>query len=282
MQLIKDEHFGGERPLFASHDLKLESVVFEPGESALKCCRNLELSKCSFQGKYPLWHVDNFVVEGCVFEPGARAAIWYSDKLTMRDTRVDAPKMFREMDGITLENVVISDAQETLWHVRNVKITDMEVSNADYLFMHSSNIKIKRWRQKGNYAFQYCRNVEIHNAYIEAKDSFWETENVTIYDSEIHGEYLGWHSKKLKLVNCYISGTQPLCYCTDLVLENCTFAPDCDLAFEDSIVRATINSAITSVKNPRSGYIRARGFGEIIIDKNIRQPADCKIEKILK
>lgn len=247
-----------------------------------KCCRNLELSKCSFQGKYPLWHVDNFVVEGCVFEPGARAAIWYSDKLTMRDTRVDAPKMFREMDGITLENVVISDAQETLWHVRNVKITDMEVGNADYLFMHSSNIKIKRWRQKGNYAFQYCRNVEIHNAYIEAKDSFWETENVTIYDSEIHGEYLGWHSKKLKLVNCHISGTQPLCYCTDLVLENCTFAPDCDLAFEDSIVRATINSAITSVKNPRSGYIRARGFGEIIIDKNIRQPADCKIEKILK
>ena len=282
MQLIKDEHFGGERPLFASHDLKLEGVVFEPGESALKCCRNLELSKCSFQGKYPLWHVDNFVVEGCVFEPGARAAIWYSDKLTMRDTRVDAPKMFREVDGITLENVVISDAQETLWHVRNVKITDMEVSNADYLFMHSSNIKIKRWRQKGNYAFQYCRNVEIHNAYIEAKDSFWETENVTIYDSEIHGEYLGWHSKKLKLVNCHISGTQPLCYCTDLVLENCTFAPDCDLAFEDSIVRATINSAITSVKNPRSGYIRARGFGEIIIDKNIRQPADCKIEKILK
>jgi len=39
MQLIKDEHFGGERPLFASHDLKLEGVVFEPGESALKCCR---------------------------------------------------------------------------------------------------------------------------------------------------------------------------------------------------------------------------------------------------
>lgn len=37
MQLIKDEHFGGERPLFASHDLKLEGVVFEPGESALKC-----------------------------------------------------------------------------------------------------------------------------------------------------------------------------------------------------------------------------------------------------
>ncbi len=280
LELIKDTEFGGERPLFAAHDIRLENVVFTPGESALKCCRNLEIDNCRFQGKYPLWHTDNFVVENSVFEPGARAALWYSNKITMRDCRVDAPKMFREVDGLVLENVTIPDAEETLWHVRNVKATDVEVSKADYLFMHSANIKLKKWRQQGNYSFQYCRNVEIHNAYIDSKDAFWETENVTIYDSELHGEYLGWHSKKLKLVNCHISGTQPLCYCTDLVLENCTFDADCDRAFEDSILNATVKSVITSVHNPRSGVVKALGYGKIIIDKNIKQPADCKLEKI--
>lgn len=280
LQLIKDEQFGGERPMFASRNIRFENITFTAGESALKCCNNLQIDKCTFQGKYPLWHTDNFEVENCMFEPGARAAIWYSNKLTMRNCQIDAPKMFREMDGLILENIRIPDAEETLWHVRNVKINDMEVANADYLFMHSSNIKIKKWRQQGNYSFQYCRNVEIHNAYIDSKDAFWETENVTIYDSELHGEYLGWHSKKLRLVNCHISGTQPLCYCTDLVMENCTMDADCDRAFEDSILKATVNSVITSVQNPRSGIVKAIGYGKIIIDSNIRQPADCKLEKI--
>lgn len=282
MQLIKDEHFGGERPLFGIKDTELDNVTIEPGESALKFCNNLAIKNCTFRGKYPLWHVKDFTVDDCVFEPGARAAIWYSDKLTMRNTRVDAPKMFREMDGLVLENVVIPDAQETFWHVRNVKATGCEIKNGDYLFMHSSNIKIKHWKQQGNYSFQYCRNVEIHDAYIDSRDAFWETENVTVYDSEIHGEFLGWHSKKLRLVNCHISGTQPLCYCTDLVLENCTLDPDCDRAFEDSIVKATILSPVTSVKNPRTGVIKAQSYGEIMIDSHILPPANCKIELLGK
>ena len=69
---------------------------------------------------------------------------------------------------------------------------------------------------------------------ITTKDAFWEVENVTIYDSELNGEYLGWHSKNLRLVNCHITGEQPLCYAHDLILENCTFGPDCDRAFEYS------------------------------------------------
>lgn len=280
MELIKDVEYGGERPLFATKDLDIRNVVFTPGESALKCCSNLKISDCRFQGKYPLWHDDGVTVENCVFEPGARAAIWYTDHLTMRNVRVDAPKMFREMNGLILENVEIPDAEETMWHIRDARLTDVKLNKADYLLMHSADIKIHRWRQQGNYSFQYCRNVEIRDAYIESKDAFWQTENVTVYDSELHGEYLGWHSRNLRLVNCHISGTQPLCYCSGLVLENCTFDADCDLAFEDSTVRATIDSVVTSVKNPRSGMIQAKDFGQIILDRNIKAPADCRIEKM--
>lgn len=277
MEKIKDTSFGGERPLFASRGLELENVTFLAGESALKRCSDIVARNCRFEGKYPFWHVDGFSIDHCVFTPGARAALWYSDNCEMTDTVVDAPKMFREMHGIKLRRVNFSDAQETLWHCSGIDIEDVTVDKADYIFMHCSDIRIANYRQQGNYSFQYARNVEISNAVIHSKDAFWETEGVTVRDSELHGEYLGWHSKGLHLVNCHISGTQPLCYCRDLVLENCTFDADADLAFEESAVRATVSSPITSVKNPTTGYIDAPEIGEIIIDEHIPAPANCII-----
>lgn len=277
MKEIKDSEFGGERPLFASHDLYLENVTIHAGESALKECTNIEAVECRFEGKYPFWHNNGFVVRRCLFTEGARAALWYSRDLEMSDTLVEAPKMFREMDGIRLTGVRIPNAQETLWKCRNVELHKVEVEKADYLFMHSENIRISDYRQQGNYSFQYCKNVEIRNAVIDSKDAFWNTEDVTVYDSELIGEYLGWHSHRLRLVNCRISGTQPLCYAHDLVMENCMMADDADLAFEYSTLQADIKGAVHSIKNPRSGSITADSCGEIILDENIKAPADCKI-----
>lgn len=277
METIINKEFGGERPLFAARDLRLEHVAIHAGESALKCTRNIEAVDCRFEGKYPFWHTDGFRVEKCLFTEGARAALWYSRDCVMTDTLVEAPKMFREMKGVDLTRVRIPDAQETLWHCSDVRLRDVEVANADYLFMHCRNIDIENYRQQGNYSFQYCADVVIRNARIDSKDAFWNTENVTVYDSELTGEYLGWHSRNLRLVNCRISGTQPLCYAHGLILENCTFAHDCDLAFEDSELRADIRGAITSVKNPRTGSITADSIGEIILDGHVLDPADCKI-----
>lgn len=278
MKTVAGKEFGGERALFATHRLRLENVTFHPGESALKCCSDIDASGCVFEGKYPLWHVDTFRCTDCHFLPGARAALWYSRNLDMRRCQVDAPKMFREMENLSLEEVRIPDAQETLWGCRGVRLRDVEVDKADYIFFHCSDIDIDRYRQDGNYSFQYCRNVVIRNAVINSRDAFWETDNVTVYDSEINGEFLGWHSRNLRLVRCRINGTQPLCYCKNLVMEDCTMGDECDLSFEDSEVTATINSAIVSVKNPRTGSIKALAIGEVILDKNILAPADCKIE----
>lgn len=277
METIQNKEFGGERPLFASSDLLLDNVTIHAGESALKECKNITALNCRFEGKYPFWHVDGFVIKNCLFTPGARAALWYSDNLDMSDTTVEAPKMFREMHNLKLQNVRIPDAQETMWHVHNVNLRNVEVANADYLFMHSSDIDIDNYHQQGNYSFQYCKNVVIRNAVIDSKDAFWMTDNVILIDCKLTGEYLGWHSHNLHLIRCSISGTQPLCYCHDLVMEDCTMAPDCDLAFEESTLNAKVNGNITSVKNPTSGRIEADSIGEIIIDKNIKAPADCEI-----
>lgn len=46
MKLIKDAEFGGERPLFASHDLHIDHVVIREGESAIKECSNIMATNC--------------------------------------------------------------------------------------------------------------------------------------------------------------------------------------------------------------------------------------------
>lgn len=278
MEKICNTEFGGERPLFASHNLCIENVTIHAGESALKECSNIEANDCRFEGKYPFWHTDGFIVRRCLFTEGARAALWYSRNLQMIDTRVEAPKMFREMENIKLENVQIPYALETFWHCKNIELKNVQIEKADYLFMHSENIRIEDYKQQGNYSFQYCKNVEIRNAVIDSKDAFWNTENVTVYDSVLDGEYLGWHSHHLRLVNCKISGTQPLCYAHDLIMENCTMAEDCDLAFEYSSLNAVVNGHVHSIKNPRTGSIRVDSCGELILDKNIKAPADCDIK----
>lgn len=277
MEIIRNQQFEGERPLYRTADLRLENVRIGKGESALKECADIEAYRCEFDGKYPFWCVNRFKISDCVFRPGARAAIWYSQGMVMTDTLVEAPKMFREMDSIELRRVKLVDAQETMWHCRGIKIRDCELKNGDYVFMRSSDIDIDRYVQQGNYSFQYCKNVVIRNARLDTKDAFWNTENVTVYDSEIDGEYLGWYSRGLRLVRCKINGTQPLCYADGLVLEDCEMGPDADLAFEYSTLKASIKGRVVSVKNPTSGQIVADSIGDVIIDANQKQPADCVI-----
>lgn len=278
MKLIENTEFGGERPLFASHDLHINNVTIREGESAIKECSNIVATNCRFEGNYPFLHVHGFTIDNCYFAVGGRSALWYSDHLTMKNTVIDAPKMFREMNDIDIENVEINDADEIFWRCNRINVKNLKLHGGTYPFMFSNDICIDGFESDSKYVFQYVKNVEIHNAKITTKDAFWEVENVTIYDSELNGEYLGWHSRNLRLVNCHISGEQPLCYAHDLVLENCTFDSECDRAFEYSTLNADIRGAITNIKNPTSGVIVADSIGSVTIDENIKAPANCEIK----
>lgn len=278
MQHIKNESFGGERPLFRRRDLSLENTAILAGESALKECSNVSALNCRFEGKYPFWHNEKFELKNCVFAEGARAAIWYSKDMKMSDCLIEAPKMFRDMSGIFIENSRFPNAQETLWHCGGIEVRNSKFERADYLFLQSVDIRLENSEINGNYAFQYCANVELRNCVINSKDAFWNTENVTIFDSKLSGEYLAWHSKNLTLVNCEISGTQSLCYAKNLVIKNCRLAKDADLCFEYSTLNAEIEGAVTSVKNPDGGSIRADFIGELILDEHCKNPKACKIE----
>ena len=277
MNTIKNQHFEGERPLFGSHDLRLEHVTIGEGESAIKHCSNIEAQDCRFEGKYPFWHVSGFTIQNCRFAVEARSALWYSNHLVMKDTVIDAPKMFREMHDIQLENVVINDADEIFWRCSDIVARNLELHDGTYPFMFCENVRIDGLKSDSKYVFQYCKNVELHHAHIVTKDSFWECENVTIYDSHLDGEYLAWHSKNVRLVRCHLAGEQLLCYADHLVLEDCTFDAACDRVFEYSNVEADIRGHIENIKNPTSGHITADSIGSVTLDENIQQPADCII-----
>lgn len=279
MEIIKNKEFGGERPLFESHDLRLENVTITDGESGIKECTNIEADHCHFYGKYPWWHVDGSVITNCYFAPGSRSAVWYSTDMRMKDCVIDGPKFFREMKNLELENVTINDADETFWRVDGIRAKNLVLRGGIYPFMFSNNIYVDGLDSDAKYVFQYCKDVELHHAKIVTKDSFWECENVTIYDSWLDGEYLAWHSKNVRLVNCHLAGEQLLCYADNLVLENCTFDKACDRVFEYSTVQADIRGAVTNIKNPTSGHIIADEIGSVTIDENIRQPANCIIEE---
>ena len=229
---IKNEKFGGERPLFQIHNTRLENIEITDGESGIKCCSDLEADGCKFYGKYPWWHVDRSVITNCYFAAGSRSAIWYSNDMRMENCVIDGPKFFREMKNLKLKDVTINDADETFWKIDGLTVNNVTLHDGTYPFMFCTNVKVDGLVSDSKYVFQYVKDAEIRNAKITTKDALWETENVTVYDSELNGEFLGWHSKNLRLVNCHITGEQPLCYAEGLVLENCTFGSDCDRMFE--------------------------------------------------
>lgn len=279
--IIKDVTAGGERPFFAQNHTRFEGVTIADGESGIKCCEDIEVDGCHFYGKYPLWHVDGSHIKDSYFAPESRSAIWYSDDMTMEDCVIDGPKFFREMNGLTLRNVRINDADETFWKVSNLRIENVELRGGTYPFMFSRDIYVDGLKSDSKYVFQYCRNIEVHHADIVTKDSFWECDGVTIYDSRLDGEYLAWHSKNVRLVRCHILGEQPLCYMDGVTLEDCTFDAACDRAFEDSSnIDARIIGSISNVKNPISGLIKADSIGSVTIDEHLKAPGNCRVESV--
>lgn len=272
---VRQEYLTGERALFMSRDLKVYDSVFAEGESPLKESENIELYDSLFRWKYPLWYCNHVKAERCTWFDMARAGVWYTNDISVKDTIIEAPKNFRRCDGVTLQNVNFPHAEETLWNCRNVTL-DYVTATGDYFAMNCKNMKIDHFELIGNYSFDGVENMEIHNSRLLSKDAFWNTDHVTVYDSFISGEYLGWNAKNLTLINCTIESLQGMCYIDNLVMKNCKLI-NTTLAFEYSTVDAEIVSNITSVMNPSGGTITANYIGELIIEKDKVDPSRTKI-----
>jgi len=275
MKIIEQQLLTGERALFKSSDLQISYSTFADGESPLKESHDIKIDHSSFKWKYPLWYCKNIVVEDSTLFEMARSGIWYTENISISNSTIEAPKTFRRGKNITLDNVTMPNAGETLWNCDEISLKNV-TAKGDYFGMNSTNVKIDGLNLVGNYFLDGGKNIEIHNAKMLSKDSFWNCENVTVYDSFISGEYLGWNSKNLTFVNCTIESLQGMCYIDNLVMKNCRLI-NTTLAFEYSTVDVEIDSVIDSVMNPISGTIRAKGIGELIMDKTKIDPNNTQI-----
>ncbi len=271
-----DVKFTGERSLFGSRDLTLNGCVFEDGESPLKESRNVTASECLFRYKYPFWYCDNISLDQVTFFDLARAGVWYTKNFRMSNSMVEAPKNFRRCKGLTLSNVMIPNAQETLWNCEDVTLEHVKASGP-YFAMGCRDVKVKDLDLIGNYSFDGVVNMEITDSHLASKDAFWNTENVTVRNSFVTGEYLGWNSKNLTLIDCTVESLQGMCYIDNLVMKNCRLI-NTTLAFEYADVQADLRGTIESVFNPKNGTIKADRIRHLVIQKDRINPDLTKIE----
>ena len=125
MNIIKNKEYGGERPLYASKDLRLEDVTIHLGESSIKESSNIEAENCTFEGKYVFWETYGLRVNNWYFAESARSSLWYSKDCVITNCRVDAPKLFRRMDGIKVENTDFPNGEQFLWDCRNISMKNV-------------------------------------------------------------------------------------------------------------------------------------------------------------
>lgn len=263
----KGERFGEERALYGLDEVRIENCRFEgeeDGESALKECGAVEAKDCFFDLRYPLWHDDSVLLDGCEMTENCRAALWYTDNISIKKSKLHGIKAVRECRGVSIEESDIV-SPEFGWSASDIYFRD-STAVSEYFLMRAENIRATRLDFRGKYSFQYVKNVELDHCNLDTKDAFWHGKNITVKNSVVKGEYLAWYSENLTFINCEIIGTQPLCYCKNLKLIDCTMKAT-DLAFERSHVKATIRSRVDSVKNPYSGVIILPEVGEIIRDE---------------
>ena len=266
MQVYKNQVFDEERALYGSQGVEVISCQFDgpaDGESALKESMDVTVRDCFFNLRYPFWHDDHLTIDGCELTPLCRAALWYTTDVQIRNTKLHGIKALRECGDVTIENCDII-SPEFGWSVRGIRMADSS-AESEYFMMRSDHLNFERVQLKGKYSFQYIEDSVFNGCNFDTKDAFWHAKNVVIKDSVIKGEYLAWYCENVTFENCILIGTQPLCYCKGLKLINCKMI-ETDLAFERSEVEAEVTTVIDSIKNPRSGHIKAAGAGEIIMD----------------
>lgn len=266
MEIIENQTFDEERALYGRKGLTVRSCSFDgpaDGESAFKECRDVEVEKCFFNLRYPFWHDTGLIIRDSEMTELCRAALWYSEHVTITGTDMHGIKALRECKDVTLEHCDIV-SPEFGWSVDKIRM-EHTTAQSEYFMMRSADLQLFDVRFTGKYSFQYIQDAVLERCVLDTKDAFWHARHVTVKDSVIKGEYLAWYSDGLTLVNCKIIGTQPFCYCKNLTLIDCEMV-DTDLCFEKSQVQATITTPVDSIKNPAAGLIRVPGVGELIMD----------------
>ena len=266
MREIQNKTFDEERALYGSHNISVKNCSFDgpaDGESAFKESDHVQVENSFFNLRYPFWHDHELTIRDSEMTGLCRAALWYSDHITIENTRLHGIKALRECSDVKMVGCDVV-SPEFGWSVHNITMEDCD-AESEYFMMRSDNLHFDNVRMKGKYSFQYIEDSVFENCVFDIKDAFWHAKNIVVRDSIVKGEYLAWYCENATFERCKIIGTQPLCYCKNLKLIDCEME-GADFAFERSDVQATITTPVISIKNPYAGRIIVPAVEEIIRD----------------
>ena len=98
---IQNGYYTGRETLFHGEHLEIGDTIFGEGESPLKESSDITLKNSMFQWKYPLWYSKNVVAQDCTWAEMARAGVWYTDNLQVKNALIEASKNFRRCKELT-------------------------------------------------------------------------------------------------------------------------------------------------------------------------------------
>ena len=267
MTTIQNQTFDQERALYGAKELLVQNCSFDgpaDGESAFKECSDIQAEHSFFNLRYPFWHDHGLIIQDSELTDKCRAALWYSDHITIEDTKLHGIKALRECSDAVVKSCDIL-SPEFGWNSRHVTMEDC-TAQSEYFMMRGTDLHFRKVNFKGKYSFQYIENSVFEHCSFDTKDAFWHAKNVVVRSCTVKGEYLAWYCENVTFDHCTIIGTQPLCYCKGLKLIGCEMV-GCDLAFERSQVQATVTTPVVSIKNPLAGSrVTVPAVGEIIRD----------------
>lgn len=183
-KIVENRTFDEERALYGQKGLFVRNCRFDgpaDGESAFKECESVTVDGAFMNLRYPFWHDRGLTLRNVEMTELCRAALWYSEDVTIKDSRLHGIKALRECGNVRMSGCDIV-SPEFGWSTRGIEMEDC-TAESEYFMMRSSHLFFRNVRFSGKYSFQY------------------------IEDAVFEG--------------CLIQGTQPLCYCEGLRLVNC-------------------------------------------------------------
>ena len=120
MITIENQTFDEERALYGREGITVRNCSFDgpaDGESAFKEGKDIEAEHCFFNLRYPFWHDHGLIIRDSEMTELCRAALWYSDRVEITDTKLHGIKALRECSNIVMKNCDII-SPEFGWSLR--------------------------------------------------------------------------------------------------------------------------------------------------------------------
>ena len=192
MRTIQNQTFDEERALYGSDGIMVKDCSFDgpaDGESAFKECRNVQVERSFFNLRYPFWHDHGLSIRNCEMTELCRAALWYSDHVTIENSKLYGIKALRGMQEYCRTRMQYHFPG--VWLV-NAGRQDGGVCCRERIF-HDAFRRLQFYdvRMKGKYSFQYIEDAIFENCIFDTKDAFWHAKNITVRNSVIKGELSG-------------------------------------------------------------------------------------------